>query len=729
MRNTRPRPYFMRCACPPGTATALGVALGCAISCGYVSPWFAVPFLLVLPIFKPVAGALFLLGLAAGGISGHYAGKPSPLTCLIDRRPHYATIVAVLDDSALTGYQGVPAPLTARAKCRSVKIYNQTRRVTGDLLISVPDGVTLPESGTIIEASGELTPLEDNSMLVIDGKHPDRRRWMSLNAGLLRHYRANGVSAILKTSDFEIVGLRNRPAKYLNHLRRIMLDRMLRGINRDETRKLAAAFFFGSTGGMNRRERNSFVASGTIHLFAISGLHIGLFALLISWLLRPVPYHLRHLFIAVTVWLYVLLTGGNPPAIRAGIMTSLFCLNTACSRYVPPVDLCAMAACVMLLGNPALCGDTGFQYSFVITVIMLLWSENVRALSRMLIIETSIIVKPKYRLLFAKRRRLPRRVLQAVSGVAAAFTSGCGIGVNQGLFLPGSTAANLIMLPCLPLFFLTAAAKILVADCGGTAVAATAFLLDLLFRSLAGISRLSASCIANLPAIAPGLIWTIVFYAALILFIVKGNAVRRLTAAVIAIASLLLWILIPVFTAPRTMVFCSDASAIPTVVRLRPASGDCDLMNTGEYRTALILNAIGRKYGIRQISSVAFAKPQIRYASAAAGVFRNFSVGEMILPARFSAPEGKPVPADERLFYEFLEEKSGRECASVPQNRIRELRPAESAGKHDFAYLVRNARGKEETLTIDDTPSGRSIAFQGRTVKIPYSDYAAAVIF
>lgn len=112
---------------------------------------------------------------------------------------------------------------------------------------------------------------------------------------------------------------------------------------------------------------DAFKASGTIHVFAISGLHVGLFAFALGGLLGKlgVPVRFRRAIIAPILILYVILTGARPSAIRACIMTLVAGGAILFGRKKDYITALWVAAAGILLAQPMQFLDLGFHFSFV----------------------------------------------------------------------------------------------------------------------------------------------------------------------------------------------------------------------------------------------------------------------------------------------------------------------------------------------------------------------------
>ena len=112
--------------------------------------------------------------------------------------------------------------------------------------------------------------------------------------------------------------------------------------------------------------RDDFSATGSIHIFAISGAHVGIICSFIVMVLRAfcVPMHRRIWWLAPVLGVYVAMTGAAASAVRAAIM--LVCLHVAPALRRRPDTATALAAAafLILLVSPGDLADIGFVLSF-----------------------------------------------------------------------------------------------------------------------------------------------------------------------------------------------------------------------------------------------------------------------------------------------------------------------------------------------------------------------------
>lgn len=136
---------------------------------------------------------------------------------------------------------------------------------------------------------------------------------------------------------------------------------------------LANALLLGSRDQLARQERDTFAETGTIHLLAVSGLHVGILALMVLWAVRifRMPHARGLLVVAVVTIAYTLLSGARPPVLRAAVLVLIMCLAYSLARRATPYNSLAAAALVVLALNPAELFRVGAQLSFLaVTTIM-----------------------------------------------------------------------------------------------------------------------------------------------------------------------------------------------------------------------------------------------------------------------------------------------------------------------------------------------------------------------
>src|SRR5438105_5238316 len=120
-----------------------------------------------------------------------------------------------------------------------------------------------------------------------------------------------------------------------------------------------------------------FQQTGTLHLFAVAGLHVGIVARLL-WILAMVSRLSRKRATAVIIPLllfYAAVTGLHVSSVRAAVMTSILLGGFFFERKVFALNSLAAAAFFLLFWDPNQLFSTGFQLSFAVVGAIILFAN------------------------------------------------------------------------------------------------------------------------------------------------------------------------------------------------------------------------------------------------------------------------------------------------------------------------------------------------------------------
>ncbi len=112
--------------------------------------------------------------------------------------------------------------------------------------------------------------------------------------------------------------------------------------------------------------QQAFRRTGTMHVFAISGLHVGIICAVLVFainLLR-VPRTCRVLALAPVILLYAFMTGARASAVRAGIMAITYLAAPLFGRRSDSWSALVLAAMLIVAWRPDQLVDPGFIFSF-----------------------------------------------------------------------------------------------------------------------------------------------------------------------------------------------------------------------------------------------------------------------------------------------------------------------------------------------------------------------------
>jgi len=159
-------------------------------------------------------------------------------------------------------------------------------------------------------------------------------------------------------------------------VRQSLLDLLTQQKISADSLALVKALTLGDRSALSMSQWQVLAQSGTTHLMAISGLHIGLVAGMIYWLtfhcwlqVPPHRYYSAPQVAAVCSFIaalsYAALAGFSVPTQRALVMVSVFMLTILLRRHVKSLDVFAIAFLVVLLVDPMAVLSVGFYLSFL----------------------------------------------------------------------------------------------------------------------------------------------------------------------------------------------------------------------------------------------------------------------------------------------------------------------------------------------------------------------------
>lgn len=154
-----------------------------------------------------------------------------------------------------------------------------------------------------------------------------------------------------------------------SHARSVLARHLMPdGTEKEAERQVLCALVLGAKEEADDETLATFRRGGCLHIFAVSGLHVGMVSALLWWLLgrcRLRPVVLRPL-ILLLVGAYVLVTGAAVPALRAYLMLAVYFLSFLLRRPWSALNTWCFAALLTLMPAPYQLGNAGFLLSFAV---------------------------------------------------------------------------------------------------------------------------------------------------------------------------------------------------------------------------------------------------------------------------------------------------------------------------------------------------------------------------
>ena len=168
---------------------------------------------------------------------------------------------------------------------------------------------------------------------------------------------------------------------------------------------IVTALLNGQRAGISRPTTNLLQISGLQHIISISGLHVGLMAGVVFYIVRlllacsmtlalrwPIK-KIAAIAALIAIVFYMFIVGLSPPTVRSVIMTGIVLLAILVDREAINLRLVAIAALLILVAQPESVLDIGFQLSFAAVVGLVAFFQATRDFWKHSVWQSSFVLK------------------------------------------------------------------------------------------------------------------------------------------------------------------------------------------------------------------------------------------------------------------------------------------------------------------------------------------------
>lgn len=308
--------------------------------------------------FKPVTGILFFLFFLSFGATLALIQK-DPI------KPHYfvkhktnALKIWIADEPQLSnGTLRFTANVTRAFKNQ------QSYPVCGKLLLAVK----LDSPSKRSYGYGDEFIIKANITSINPSYNPgefDFKNWLASKNTYLQTFIVE--NKIIKTGSNQGKSI----IKYALELRKKQIEVYRKLIKDEEAFAVASTLILGYRADLSNETLSSYSKTGTIHALSVSGMHVGIIYVVLNWLMRFMDQNrklktLKIVLIFGLIWFYSLLTGFSPSVLRSALMLSIYILAKSFNKHTNGFNILAFTAFCLLIYNPFLIWDVGFQLSFL----------------------------------------------------------------------------------------------------------------------------------------------------------------------------------------------------------------------------------------------------------------------------------------------------------------------------------------------------------------------------
>lgn len=442
------------------------------------------------------------------------------------------------------------------------------------------------------------------------------------------------------------------------------------------------AVWLGDRRGIDPAAYEAYVASGTAHVLAVSGIHVGIFAMSLLFALGLVLRNgaLCAILVQAGTILFALSTGAHPSSMRAAAMVVVYLTADLLGRERDAPTALSIAAILFMVWNPALLYDTGSQLSFLSVASILLFAEP----------------------LLASAEGVPAPVRGLLATPVAVQILPLPVAVHTFHVLPlAAPLANLLVVPLLTAVLWLCLATFSMAALWPDAARLFGYALAPAVSAIEWVARATAS--------VPGGHWTVTSPSPLSLALYYGAAaslyggliLRRKRAFLLALSVLL---------AVATLVFWGPIRHEPEIVFLDLGEGDSAFVRAPSGATLLIDGGYARRgepgageryvapfllaRGVRRLDCVIVSHGDNDHIGGLVYIARTFDIGEVLI---------SDAPAETEIHQEFLNLCAERaipvrhvacgDCISAGGMAVEVLHPprawAQSVPRNESSLVVR----------------------------------------
>ena len=346
-------------------ALALGVVVGtvapvlapAVVAAGVVLALGALAWRGLVPEgWRPMAlmAPLFLAG--GVGISAAHAGAPDPLSEFAGLEPGAVIVVGKVSSPPVESGFGY------RADVRVEHLWHEGREVLRGGGVEVFAGDLSVGVGDRVRVDGEISRPEVGE----DGF--DYARYLSTKR----------IGAVVEATAVYPVG---EGRGWIGRVHRRTDAALGHGLRPTEA-AVVRGMVLGDRSLIPEELEVAFQRSGVTHVLAISGQHVAILAAVVFFGLRlvAVPPNARAGVTILVTWLYIVIAGAPPSAIRAGVVATFVLAAKPLGRQVSPLHFMTTMLAAVLAYNPLLVYSTGFQLSVAAVFGILLLREPLNAL-------------------------------------------------------------------------------------------------------------------------------------------------------------------------------------------------------------------------------------------------------------------------------------------------------------------------------------------------------------
>jgi len=192
-----------------------------------------------------------------------------------------------------------------------------------------------------------------------------------------RYLRFNNIhfQAYLRQNDYQKTAITKTTFLYswIYNVQKYFKETLAKYIVAQTETAVAQALLYGYDDDIDADVVQAYANTGTLHVLAVSGMHVGLIFMILTMMLKFMDKTKRtklvkNSIIILCLWIYSLLCGFSPSILRATVMFTFIILGQMLSRPTNVYNTLAISAFTLMCMDTNMLANVGFQLSYMAVI-------------------------------------------------------------------------------------------------------------------------------------------------------------------------------------------------------------------------------------------------------------------------------------------------------------------------------------------------------------------------
>ncbi len=179
----------------------------------------------------------------------------------------------------------------------------------------------------------------------------------------------------------EVIGNEVSVVSFFSNFRDKIIANLKRSSISEAELNVLVALILGQQQDISADILKDYQYAGAVHILSVSGLHVGIIMLFITFLLKPIPNSKKGLIsklivIIASLFTFAILAGLSPSVVRSVTMFSFVAIGIHLRRTVNIYHTLMVSMLLILLFKPSFIYDVGFQLSYL-ALFFIIWFQPI----------------------------------------------------------------------------------------------------------------------------------------------------------------------------------------------------------------------------------------------------------------------------------------------------------------------------------------------------------------